>query len=155
MNNVKINNELNLAYPESFNEMGEEELSRYFGSPDNRWGAYDAERHIILSVAWAKRGFFGMLTDTESFLYGLESRMRRNLVNYQQICRIKTKLGKIQAHGVRFEYRVNDACRVHVADLVAFRYKKRYYAIYFVSRKTNAASSRLEFSEILKSVTFE
>ena len=155
MKREKINGEIGLEYPESYGDMSAEELTRYFSSPDNRWGAYDAERHIILSVAWAKRGFFGMLTDTESFLYGLESRMRRNLVNYQQICRIKTKLGKIQAHGVRFEYRVNDACRVHVADLVAFRYKKRYYAIYFVSRKTNAASSRLEFSEILKSVTFE
>ena len=54
MNTVKINNEINLTFPDGFNEMGEEELTRYFSSPNNRWGAYNADEHIILSVGWKK-----------------------------------------------------------------------------------------------------
>ena len=151
MNTVKINNEVNLTYPESFKEMGGEELTRYFGKPDDRWGAYDADRHIILSVSWAKAGF--MSSDPEMVAAEAEARLRRNLLNYQRISEFNIKIASKKAYGVRFEYRVNDSCRVHISDMIVFKYKKNFYTIYYVTRKKNAGEYRLDLEEIIKSIS--
>ena len=154
MNNVMINNEIGLTYADSFNEMNEAELTRYFGTPADRWGAYDADRHIVLSVGWKKAGF--MQSDSEMHLFDIQSRLRRSLLNYQEITTYKTKIAsskKDNASGVRFEYRVKDSVRVHVVDLIAFKHKKNFYTIYFISRKANAAEVRADLQEILQSVT--
>ncbi len=150
MANVKINNEINLNYPEGFKEMGEEALTRHFGSPKDRWGVYNADDHIVLSVSWSKAGF---MTDAETALFDITARLRRRLVNYQQITTYGAKIGKAKAYGVRFEYRVNDSARVHIGDLVVFKNKGKYYAVYFITRKHNAASSRISFKETLDSIT--
>ncbi|MBQ3264455.1 MAG: hypothetical protein IJH07_01630 [Ruminococcus sp.] len=154
MSNVMINNEIGITFADSFSEMSEQELTRYFGSPADRWGAYDAERHIILSVGWKKAGF--LQSDPEMHLFELQSRLRRSLLNFQQITTYKTKIAsakKDNASGVRFEYRVKDSVRVHVVDLIVFKHKKNFYAVYFVSRKANAAAVRTDLQQILQSVT--
>lgn len=156
MYNVKINNEIGLNYPDGYEEMGQEELTRYFGNPENRWGAYNAEQHIILSVKWEKAGF--MQSDPEMYLYDIEARLRKSLVNYQKIQSYsfdvtqKKKKYKIK-NGLRFEHRVNDSARVHIVDLVVFKYKKNFYSVYYITRKANAAASRPAFQEILQSIT--
>ena len=156
MNNVKINNELNLAYPENFKEMKEEELTKYFGSAENRWGVYDSDKHIILSVSWSKPSFFRTLTDAESVVIATESRLRRGLLNYQRISTYKMKLDKKKkADGLRFEYRVNDKKLVQVADLVIFKHKKKFYSIYYITRKSNAAEERPAFKEVLDSIKLD
>ncbi|WP_407385025.1 hypothetical protein [Ruminococcus sp.] len=153
MYHAKINNEVELNYPDSFVEMNEEGLTRHFGTPENRWGAYDEAGHIILSVSWAKSGFLKTLGDADLYLSQAEARLRRRLLNYQRVLSYDTKLGKKKAYAVRFEYRVNDSVNIHVGDLVVFKHKKMYYSIYYITRKKNAASSRPAFQEILQSVT--
>ena len=153
MNTVKINNEINLTYPDGFKEMGEAELARYFGSAENRWGVYDADRHIVLSVGWTKVGFKNLLTDAESILIGIEARLRRTLVNYQRVTSYKYKIAGKKAQGIRFEYRVNDAALVQVADLVVFKHNKKFYAVHFITRQSSAIAGRLEFQQALNSVT--
>ena len=150
MNNVKINNTINLTYPDGFKEMGEEELTRYFSSPENRWGVYNADEHIILSVSWTKAGF---LTDAEMMLIDIEARLSRRLLNYQKISSFKTKVASKKAHGIRFEYRVNDAKIVQVSDMIVFKFKNQFYAVHYITRKANAAPSRLMLEEVLKSVS--
>lgn len=153
MNNARINNELDLAYPDGFGEMRADELTRYFSSPDNRWGVYNADKHIILSVSWAKAGFRHLLTDADLYLSGMEARMRRSLLNYQRISSFPIKIASKKAQGIRFEYRVNDARIVHVADLIVFKHKKKFYAIHFITRKATAADDRLALREVLRSIT--
>ena len=153
MNNVRINNELQLNYPDGFREMTEEELTKYFSSPQNRWGAYDADRHIILSVSWTKAGFFSFMTDAESKMMEVEARMCRNLLNYQRVSSFKTKIAGKKAFGVRFEYRVNDARIVQVGDLMMLKYKKKFYAFHYITRKATAVADRADFVEALKSVS--
>ncbi len=157
MNNAKINNAINLTYPDGFVDMDEEALTRYFGSPKDRWGVYDEKNHIILSVGWTKVTFWKKLTDAESVLMGAEFRLSRNLLNYQRITSYKLKIGgkKVKGYAIRFEYRVNDAKLVQVADAVSFKYKNHFYMIYFISRKSNAGSSRTAFDETLKSITLD
>ena len=155
MFNVKVNNEINLTYPDGFTEMGEAELTRYFGTPDNRWGAYDASQHIILSVSWAKASFVKTMGDPDVYLSGVEARLRKSLVNYQRISAFKTNIAskKDNANGIRFEHRVKDSVHIHVVDLIVFKYKKKYYSVYYITRKNNAAAVRPAFQEVLQSIT--
>ncbi len=154
MNNAKINNEIDLAYPDGFRPMSEEEMTRYFGSPENRWGVYDPDKHIILSVSWTKAGFLQTFTDAESVLIGIESRLCRNLLNYQKVTSYKQKLGKQKAEAIRFEYRVNDARIVQVGDVVVVKYKKKFYVIHYIIRKATATRDLPVFKEVLDSVSF-
>ena len=155
MINAKINNEINLTYPEGYNEMNEAELSRYFGTPDNRWGVFDPGRHIVISVAWTKPGFRSSMGDAESFLLKMTSRMRRTLLNYQVVNEYELKIASKNACGVRFEYRVNDSIDVHSADLVVFKYKKKFYAVQFAARKSKVEEYRREYLELLGSISLE
>lgn len=150
---ARINNEFDLTYPDGFEEMNEAALTRHFGSAENRWGAYEAAQHIILSVSWAKASFMKTLGDADVYLSGLEARLRRSLVNYQRVTDYQMKIGKQKAYGIRFEYRVNDSVNIHVGDIVVFKHKKKYYAVYYITRKKNAASSRPAFQETLQSIT--
>lgn len=150
MNKVKINNVINLTYPDGFKEMGEEELTKYFRSSENRWGVYKADEHIILSVSWTKAG---LLSDAEMMLIDIESRLCRNLLNYQRISSFKTKVASKKAYGIRFEYRVNEARIVQVADMIVFKVKNQFYAVHYITRKANAAPSRLALEEVLKSIS--
>ena len=151
MKSAKINNEISLNYPDAFTEMNPEELTRYFSAPDNRWGAYDADRHIILSVSWTKAKF--LQSDPEMRMIDVESRMRRNLLNYQRIAEFRPKIGGKKAYGIRFEYRVKDKKLVQVGDLMMFKHKKSFYAVHYITRKYTAAADRADFEEILNSVT--
>lgn len=153
MNNVIINNEINLTYPDGFHEMNEEELAKYFSSPANRWGAFNSDEYIILSVNWTKAGFKRTFTDAESFMIEIESGLRRRLVNYQRLLEYKIKVANKKAHGIRFEYRVSDSVRIHVGDIVTFKHKQNFYTVLYVSRKKNAAAVRPAFQEILNSIT--
>ena len=153
MNTARINNELNLTYPDGFSEMGEEELIKYFSTPENRWGVYNAAEHIILSVSWTKAGFFSFLADAESVLIGIEGRMRKNLLNYQRVTDYKMPIAKNKAYGIRFEYRVNDARLVQVGDIITFKVKNKFYVIHYITRKENAGSAREAFKATLDSIS--
>lgn len=153
MYNVQINNEVTLVYPDGFEVMNEEELIRYFSTPADRWGVFNANDHILLSVSWKKAGFKRALIDAESYMIEVESGMLRNLLNYQRITDYKMKIGKQKAYGIRFEYRVKDMALVQVCDIVAFKYKKKFYTVYYVTRKVNATANLPAFQEILKSIT--
>lgn len=153
MNNVQINNEVNLISPDGFETMGEAELTRYFNTPADRWGTYNADKHIILSVSWKKAGFKHIFTDPESYMIEVESNLIRTLLNYQRITDYKRKLGKQKAYGIRFEYRVKDAALVQVCDIVVFKYKKKFYSVYYVTRKVNASANLPLFEEVLNSIS--
>ena len=155
MSTVRINNEIDLTYPDSYQEMGEEELKRYFSTAENRWGAYDAERHVILSVCWKKAGFFSFLTDPESVMVGAEARMKRRLINYRrkEASRIKIASKKKNGYGIRFEYRVNGANIYQVSDLRIFKYKGKFYSFQYIGRRINDEECHPDFDAFMDSIT--
>lgn len=150
MNKATINNMVNLSYPDGFAEMRPEDLAKYFSSSDNRWGVYNEAEHVILSVNWSKAGLFA---DAELKMIDIEAQLKRGLVNYQRLSAYKMEIAKQKAQGIRFEYRANASAWVYVADLIVFRYKKLFYTIHIISRKSNAGEARREFEEALKSIT--
>lgn len=150
---VRINNEINLTYPDDFDVMSEEALVKYFSTAQNRWGVYNEAKHILLSVSWTKAGGIGKPSDPETMLTTVEARMCRNLLNYQKVGSFKTKIGGQKAQGIRFMYRVNDKRLVQVADLFVFKYKKNLYAVHYITRQLSAADDRLILQEVLNSLT--
>ena len=152
MPDVKINNELTLTYPEGFQEMNEETLTRYFSSPKNRWGVYDPERHVIISVSWTKAGFFSFLTDAENVLLSAQARMRSNLINYKRTSSSKMKIAGKKGFGFRFEYRVNDRNIYQSGDLRAFKYKGKFYALEYIGRRITDEEHHPIFEEVMESV---
>ena len=59
MNQALIHSQLSLSYPDGFREMDQEEMKRLYqdDNPD-RWGIWDQERHIILTVLWHDSNVF-------------------------------------------------------------------------------------------------
>lgn len=157
MKNVTINNVISLTYPDSYQEMGEEELQRYFSSSKNRWGVYDPERHVILTVCWSKAGFFSFLTDAESLIIGAEARYKRNLINYRRREAFRTQIAtdkkKKNAYGIRFEYRVNDSNLYHVSDLRTFRHQKYFYSFQYIGRRITDEQCHPDFDAMIASVS--
>lgn len=155
MNTAAINQELTLSYPDSFALMSEEELQRYFSSAQNRWGAYDAERHMILSVSWTKAGFLSFLSDAETMLIGVEARFKRNLINYRRLAASKTKIAGKKGYAIRFEYRANEANIYHISEIRAIKYKKKYYAIQYIGRRITDDACRPDYEEAVKSIVLK
>ena len=156
MNNARINNEIDLTYPDGFKEMTEDDLKRHFGTAENRWGVFDAANHTILSVNWAKLKWYRKLCDTEWYLIDVEGRLKRQLLNYQRAASYKTKIAskkKNNACAIRFEYRADNSVNIHVGDLVVFKHKKKVYYIYYITRQPKAVELLPAFEEVLKSIT--
>lgn len=155
MKQVTVNNALSLSYPESYRDMTEDELKHYFGTAENRWGVHDDERHAILTVSWRKAGILSFLTDAESMLIGVEARYKRNLINYRRLTSFKTKIGKAKGHGIRFEYRVNNANIYQNSELRAIKCKGRFYAFQYIGRRISDDQTHPDFDQMMESVSFK
>ena len=153
MNEAVINNKLKLSYPDGFHVMEEEELTRYFGSAANRWGVFDPERNMIISVSWKKAGFFGFMKDAETVLIDAEAHMKRSLVNYQCTKAFKTKIGKRKGRGVHFEYRLDASARVHTGEMRVIKAGGAFYALRYIGRKPADEANLKLFEEVIESVS--
>ena len=153
MKQATVNNELTVTYPDSYEEMSAEELQRYFKSEKDRWGAFDAERHVILGVSWKKAGFFSFMSDAESQLFDVEARMKRSLINYRRKEGSKTKIAKKKGYGISFEYRVNNANMYQIGEMKTFKYKGHYYTLQYLGRRITDEECRPDFEKFAESVT--
>lgn len=153
MSQVTVNNAINLTYPDSYHEMTEEELQRYFSTAENRWGVYDEERHVVLSVFWSKAGFFSFMSDAESFLIPIEARYKRKLINYRRKDASKIKIAKKKGYGFSFEYRVNNANMYQIGELRAIKHKGRYYVFQYIGRRITDDECRADYNAMVESVT--
>ena len=63
-----INNEISIGIPDGFHVMSEEELTKVYVTKDpKRWGIWDNDRHVIISVLWQDLdAFTAMLADIDA-----------------------------------------------------------------------------------------
>lgn len=153
MKQATVNQVIHLSYPDSFQDMTAEELRRYFGTEQNRWGVYDAERHAILSVNWSKAGFFSFLTDPESKMISVEAKYKRSLINYRSLASAKTKIAKQKGYGLRFEYRANNSNMYQIGEIRMIKYKGNFYSFQYVARRITDESCHPDFVKLLESVS--
>lgn len=153
MKQATVNNAFTLTYPDSFEEMSEEELKRYFSTEKNRWGVFDAERHVILSVSWSKAGFFSFMSDAEAVMIPMEARLKRSLINYTRLDGFKTKLLKKKGYGIKFRYRTNGANIYQIGDFRTIKYKGKFYTFQYIGRRITDEECHPDFEQMLESVT--
>lgn len=148
-------NELSCPYPERCRLMSAEELSRYFSCADNRAGIHDGERHAAVSVSFDKAGWLYALTDAASVLKGAQRSMKRNLKNYRELETRSLTVAGQKASAVRFEYTANDKQIEQCGELVVFRYKKKFYSVYYISWKEFNEQNQPAFYEMLESMSLQ
>lgn len=154
MKNLLINNELKCVYSDGFHEMTGDELKKYFLSDENRCGIYDESRHFIISVSWIKKNFFTFITDAKSVVNGAEYRLKKNLVNYRRVDRMKCEIAGKKADGIRYEYTAVNADVEQIGELYVFRHHHMFYFVHLAARQDNFEESRRELTELLRSMTF-
>lgn len=57
MKTVLFDKTITIEYPDDFYEMNEEEIKKFFGGDLLRFGARNAEKHVILFLAKTKKSF--------------------------------------------------------------------------------------------------
>ena len=152
MKSAKINNELMLSYDEGFSEMSADELKKYFSSVENRWGIFDKDNHILISVSWTNPGFINYLTDSKAVVRGALRCSKSSLINFRIINKQTLTVDSKKAYCVAFEYKANDADINMYAELLAFRQKNKFYAIHYLSRREFSADNRKLFDSVIKSI---
>lgn len=132
METVKLNNDLDLSYPDGFHVMTEEELKKhkYFeGAPG--FCIEDPERHIILSVSWRQANpFVAMIAGTADIARNMEAKIRKPMkkFDYQTEGFMKRDIGGRTADGFRYTYKVQDI--VMCGESLSARNGSNFYYIH-------------------------
>ncbi len=151
-----INNEISIGVPDGFHIMSAEELTKvYISSDPKRWGIWDNDRHVIITVLWQDlNAFTSMLADIDATAVKNEQLTRKGYEGHDyamegfhgaQIC-------GSHARGYSFTYRIQDITQ-HVSTLL-FKVNKRIYSINCIGRNENREQDHELFEEVLKSVSF-
>ena len=112
MGTVRLNNELDLTYPDGFHEMGKEELSRqtfYDTAPD--WSISDPERHMAIAVSWRRtNGFLARLLKTKDIAVKMEAKIKVPMqqCGYRLEGFVVREPGGVRGDGYRYDYEVQD-----------------------------------------------
>lgn len=141
MNNITVYDELILDMPEGFHVMNDEELTDYFGNTE-QWAIRDAERHIVISVVKTKPSLaLSVLTDAKSVAKGVESNMRKRLIEYVHDDDITTQIAGKKTSGYRFSFKAKDADIRQSGEILVFKNKKCFYVLqYYTWTELNSSN---------------
>lgn len=154
MIDVLINKELTISVPEGvgYRKMDAIELEKYFGLEYNRWGIIDNKRHIIISVCWTVPGSLKPFADAKSVIKGAEATYKKNLRGYTRTEELNTQIASTKAYGVRFEYKTDVSESEMSGEVLAFKYNKKFYVFYYVTKKDSFGQYHGDFDSIIASV---
>ena len=150
--NAKINNEVELSFDSGFTEMATDELKKYFTNVKNRWGIFNKDNHVVISLSWTNPGFVNYLTDAKAIVKGALRCSKSNLIDFKINSKQYVDVASKKAYCEAFEYKANDADIVMCGELMAFRQKNKFYAIHYLSRKELNEGNRKLFDNIIKSI---
>ncbi len=155
MTDVLINKELTLSVPEGYRLMDAVELENYFGLEYNRWGILDKKRSIIVSVSWTDKQRLSMFADVKSMTKDAEATFKKNLKGYTRTEEFRTTVSSEKALGLKFEYITDKTEAEQAGEVVIVRFKKKFYAIYYISVKAKFAEYLPEFETMLASIRYQ
>ena len=80
---------------------------------------------------------------------------KRNLKNYRELETRSLTVAGQKASAVRFEYTANDKQIEQCGELVVFRYKKKFYSVYYITWKEFNEQNQPAFYEMLESMSLQ
>ena len=154
MNKNRINGELSVPCPAGFEVMGAEELDRvYTGGSANRWGMWNRERHVMITVLWQRYNpLLARLADMKAMARRNEQLNRKGYQDHGYSLEgffSRTVCG-MAGEGYRFTYRVGDADQRMETLLV--KRGSVVYSLNCVGRAGDSAGNRALFEEVLDGI---
>ena len=155
MSRETINGAVEVEVPDGFYVMSAEELRQVYQSDDpNRWGIWDKERHIMMTVIWkAYSGLAGLfLSDLKAVCKKNEQLSSKGYAGHGYRCDgfFSLSVDGQPAEGYRFSYRVEDV--EQSAETILFRHGKTIYSVTFVGRAENKAADQDVFAGIIAGI---
>lgn len=154
MNRATVHEELSLSWPDGFRVMGEDELDKLYSAHDpNRWGIWDQQRHIIITVLWQQvHPLLAWLSDMKAMARRNEQLAKKGYQGhgYQLEDFFSRQLCGRGGEGYRFSYRLGDVTQT--AETVLFKNGKNVYSLSCIGRQENSAQDRETFEKVLNSV---
>ena len=154
MNRICVNDELLLSCPEGFAVMSADEPNRLYACGDShRWGAWDRERHVMLTVLWQRYNpLLMMLADMKSLARRNEQLTQRGYEghDYQLKGFSSRKVCGLTAEGYRFTYRLGDV--IQSVETVLIKRKNRVYSLNCIGREADQAGNHVLFEAVLDGI---
>lgn len=158
MNNVILNNELTLQYPDGFHVLDEDEMSRIFPvNTPNRWAIMDLDRHLIICVQWQKSSaILARFSSTKDHAKRVVAKARA--AYREKECEIgdpyQTSVCGQEAWGVSFSYEVDGVKQLGKVILFKRLSKKTHttYTVYYYTREESAEENEVILHDALSSV---
>lgn len=144
-------NELCVTYPDDFYIMTPEEVGKYFSSDMLRWGAKNAEKHIVIVLAKTKASFLNLITDAKGVAAGAESSLRKSLKDYKCVGDIESELIGKKAECFGFEYLTDDGAVSQYCETAVVKAGRSYYIAYCFCRSEDKEQYSPMFAEFRKS----
>ena len=157
-----LNNELTLAFPESFHELNEMESYQVFGmdTPD-RWSIGDEDCNAVISIQCneSRPSLFHKAVGAQDLVQQAEKATGKAYKDMGYSCgpiEVRELCG-LEACGFEFEYVTDDAPQMGRIDIFTHPIEKGNccYTFYLHSSKENAAENKAVYEAMLASMALE
>ena len=152
-----VNRELALPRPEGFEVMGAEELKRvYIRDDPNRWGMWDRERHVMITVLWQRYNpLLAWLAEMKTMARRNEQLTRKGYLDHDYRLEGFTsrKVQGLAGEGYRFTYRLGDV--EQGIETLLIKRGSTVYSLNCVGRAENSAENHAIFEAVLDGMTVE
>ena len=137
--------------------MSAEELRQAYrdDNPD-RWGMWDQERHVMVTVMWKEYSrLMMMLADVKGICRKNEQIAAKGYGNNGYECGgfFSVNVDGEKAEGYRFSYRIDDV--ELSAETILFKLEKTIFTVTFASRRENRETDRELIDRIIAGITLE
>ncbi len=152
-----VNNEINVCFADTFHVMNENELSNvYLNNSWHRWGIWDYDNHIIITIIWEKKNpLLIKLADVSAMVKRNEKLTRKGYPkssNYELIEFFDYEIDHIKAKGYRFKVLVENS-EQYVENLL-LKYKNTIYCFTVIGRTNNIKYNQETFKKFLNEIKF-
>lgn len=154
MTSEKINGAFTLEIPEGFEVMSSEDLRKLYQNENaDRWGMWDRERHILITVAWQRvNALLSFLADIKSVAKRNEQLIAKGYANndYKMEGFFSSSAGNIHMEGYRFSYTLQGIPQK--SETLLMKLEKNIYSITCVRRAENAEECADVFPAVIASL---
>lgn len=157
MNQAVINGELNVSWPDGFQELSREDLRKlYLDDHPDRWGIRNESKHCVFSVFYHKANplLSILASDVKEIAKATETKLRAGYKGheYQLEGFHSREIAGLSAEGFRYSYELNhipESCETYI-----LKKGRVTYTVYWYTRKEREADNEPLLEELLNSLHF-
>lgn len=154
MGQALVHEELSLSWPDGFQVMTANELKQlYLSNNPKRWGIWDKERHVMITVLWQEyHPLLNFLADPKAMAKRNEQLTRRGYKkhDYRLESFLSMQFCGRNLEGYCFSYRLGDTAQR--VETLLLKQKKCVYNFSCIGRKENEEKDRALFREVMNTL---